>query len=126
MKARLISLSVVLLSGLAVYLLTSGAPARVHLGVGLTWTPLLLFLCLLGWTGRLNRLQKAVLIALLVVAGGGVLAFVTTQVVLKVDFSITLWRNHVFLLLITFGAVFTLSHLCEGILKRWWWASKAS
>ena len=120
MKARLISLSVVLLSGFIIYLLNSGAPPRVHVGVGLSWTPLLFFLCLLAWTRRLDRAPKAVLITALVVAGGGALAYVTSLTVSKGSLTVTSWVATTVLLFVAFGVVLALSHLCERILTQRW------
>ena len=124
MKARLISLVAVLLAGLAAYLLSSGAPTRVHVAVALTWGPLLFFLSLIGWARGLSGRQKSVLIAALMAVGGGALAYVTSLTVSKGYFTVTSWIATTVLLLVAFGAVLALSHLCERILTRWWLGRK--
>lgn len=99
-----------------------------HLGASadfLHLTPLLFILSLVAWARGLSGRQKAVLIAVLIAVGGGALAYVTSLTVSKGYLTVTSWIATTVLLLVAFGAVLALSHLCERILTRWWSARRA-
>ena len=118
MKPRLGPLSFVLLVGFIAYLLISRAPLRVHVATALTWVPSLLFLSVLAWERRLDRAWKLILMGAVLLAAGGLMAYSTALVVAEATFTVRLWLAYTALLLIGFGFVMALTHLCERILIR--------
>lgn len=117
-KIRLLSLVVVLATGLMVYFMLSRAPLRVHVATASAWIPSLVLLEVLTWTHRLTHSWKWLLVTSSLLVAGALTAYSTALVVVQATCSFQLWTAYTGLLLVAFGVVKTLTRVSESFLRR--------
>ena len=102
MKRRMITLCIVMTLGFIAYVLSSGAPSRVHAAVALTWFPSLTMLSAVLWSQRVNQNSRLLLVIAGLLVFGAASAYSTASVVNKAEMSAQLWLAHTLLVTVSF------------------------
>jgi hypothetical protein len=102
------------------YLSVSGAPPRVHVVTLVPWFVIVALASLIAWSRQCSLLTRLVLLALLVVAGAGLLLYATTASFGKMEPSIGSYVGFVVLTILVLGAFLALAEGLARLVDRWW------
>jgi len=110
---------VLFLGAVAVHLLLSGAPVRVHVATIGSWLMVVALAALLLWLPWLKPLVRAISLLALLFVGAWFLAFATSRVVLSYELNARTYFAYVLLTAVLLAGFFSATLGISKLLRLW-------